>query len=218
MASIDINTKKTTYHTSSIPWNVDSYTLNEDGTKIAFTTNEGGLNKLYLMSTATRKFVEEKNLPVGLIGGLAFSKTTESLFFTQSTANSSSDVYELNLQNNQISRWTESELGELRQEEMSKPKFIEWNSFDKLKISGFYYPVASKFTGKRPVLINIHGGPEGQSMATFLGSNNYYTNEMGVALIFPNVRGSSGFGKTYIAKDNGFLREDSVKDIGALLD
>jgi dipeptidyl aminopeptidase/acylaminoacyl peptidase len=101
---------------------------------------------------------------------------------------------------------------------MSKPKFIEWKSFDKMTISGFYYPAAAKFTGKRPVLISIHGGPEGQSTASFLGSNNYYTNEMGIAIIYPNVRGSSGFGKTYIAKDNGFLREDSVKDIGALLD
>jgi len=218
LASIDLTTKKISYHTSSIPWNVESYTLTEDITKMAFTTNEGGLNKLYLMNIPTKQFAEVQNLPVGLIGGIEFSKTSQSLFFTQSTANSSSDVYQLNFVTNQILRWTESELGEMQKEDMSKPQSIEWVSFDKMKISGFYYPVASKFKGKRPVLITIHGGPEGQSLASFAGANNYYTNEMGVALIFPNVRGSSGFGKTYIAKDNGFLREDSVKDIGALLD
>jgi dipeptidyl aminopeptidase/acylaminoacyl peptidase len=98
------------------------------------------------------------------------------------------------------------------------PKAISWKSFDKLTITGFYYPASPKFKGKRPVVINIHGGPEGQSMASFLGANNYYTNEMGVAFIAPNVRGSSGFGKTFLTKDNGYLREDSVKDIGALLD
>ena len=218
LASMDLSTKKVTYYTTTIPWDVSSYTLSYDKTTLAFVTNEGGLNKLYLMNTSTKKFNEVKNVPVGSISGITFTKKGNSLFFTQSTADSSSDVYQLNLSSNEIVSWTESELGEMQKEDMSRPKFIEWNSFDKLKISGFYYPASPKFTGKRPVLIQIHGGPESQSSASFLGPNNYYTNEMGIAIIYPNVRGSSGFGKTYIAKDNGFLREDSVKDIGALLD
>ena len=87
------------------------------------------------------------------------------------------------------------------------------------QISGFLYmPPSGKFTGARPVIINIHGGPEGQSLPGFLGRNNYFLNEMGVAMIFPNVRGSTGYGKTFLALDNGFKREDSYKDIGALLD
>lgn len=218
LATMDLSSKKVLYHTSTIPWDVSQYILTEDKSKLAFVTNEGGLNKMYLMDTATKKYNEIKNIPIGLISGLVFTNNGNSLFFTQSTADSSSDVYQLDLSSNKIARWTESELGEMRKEDMSKPKYIEWASFDKLKISGFYYPASTKFNGKRPVLINIHGGPESQSFASFLGSNNFYTNEMGIALIFPNVRGSSGFGKTYIAKDNGFLREDSVKDIGALLD
>lgn len=218
LASFNLQTKKITYYTSSIPWNVEGFALTEDKTKLGFMTNEGGLHKLYIMNTATKKFKAIPNLPIGLFGGMNFTKDGKSAFFTQSTADSSSDVYRLDLKTNKITRWTESELGEMQKENMSKPKFIEWNSFDQMKISGFYYPASAKFTGKRPVMINIHGGPEGQSLASFLGSGNYYTNEMGVAIIFPNVRGSSGFGKTYIAKDNGFLREDSVKDIGALLD
>ncbi len=218
LASMDLLSKKVVYHTTSIPWDVTQYVLTEDKTKLAFVTNEGGLNKMYLMDSATKKFNEVKNIPIGLISGIGFTKNKNSLFYTQSTADSSSDVYQLNLNSNEIVRWTESELGEMRKEDMSKPNYVEWNSFDKLKISGFYYPAAAKFSGKRPVLILIHGGPEGQSSASFLGPNNYYTAEMGIAIIYPNVRGSSGFGKTYIAKDNGFLREDSVKDVGALLD
>lgn len=218
LATMDLTTKKITYHTSKINWNVESYSLNEEQTQLAFSTNEGGLNKLYLMDTKTKQYTEVKGIPVGLLGGFGFTKDGKSIFFSQSTADSSSDVYQLILGSNKIVQWTESELGEMQKEDMSKPNLIEWKSFDGMKISGFYYPAAEKFKGKRPVLINIHGGPEGQSMASFLASGNYYTNEMGVALIFPNVRGSSGFGKTYIAKDNGFLREDSVKDIGALLD
>lgn len=218
LATFNLQTKQISYYTSTIPWDVQGYQLSEDKSKLGFMTNEGGLHKVYIMDTATKKYKEVPNLPIGLFGGMTFTKDGQSIFFSESTYDSTSDVYKLNLKTNQITRWTESELGEIQKSDISKPKLIEWKSFDGLKISGFYYPAASKFTGKRPVMINIHGGPEGQSMASFLGSNNYYTSEMGVAIIFPNVRGSSGFGKTFIAKDNGFLREESVKDIGALLD
>jgi dipeptidyl aminopeptidase/acylaminoacyl peptidase len=218
LATFNPKTKKTTYHTSKIPWNVEGYRLSEDKKQLVFTTNEAGLNKAYLMNTDDKTYSEIKNLPVGLLGGAAFTKDGKYIFFTQSTAKTSSDVYRLDIASGTIEQWTKSELGQIREADISLPKPIEWKSFDGMKITGFYYPAAPKFTGKRPVIINIHGGPEGQSMASFSGSGNYYTNEMGVAMIFPNVRGSSGFGKTFIAKDNGYLREDSVKDIGALLD
>lgn len=218
LATINPKTKKVTYHTSNIPWDVDSYNLSENKKTLVFIVNQAGLDKAYLMNTADKTYKEIPNLPVGLLGGTAFTKDEKSLFFTQSTAKTSSDVYKLDLASGKIEAWTKSELGEIQENDISLPKPIEWKSFDNLKISGFYYPAAAKFTGKRPVIISIHGGPEGQSQASFLGSSNYYTNELGVAYITPNVRGSSGFGKTYIAKDNGFLREDSVKDIGALLD
>jgi len=218
LASMNLTSKKINYHTSKIPWNVENYNLSEDKKSIVFISNEAGLNKMYLMNAIDKSYSAVKNIPIGLIGGANFTKDKQAVFFTQSTAQSASDVYKLILKTGVIQRWTESELGEMQTSDMSVPKFIEWKSFDNLKISGFYYPSSAKFTGKRPVIINIHGGPESQSMASFLGSNNYYTNELGVAIINPNVRGSSGFGKTFIAKDNGFLREDSVKDIGALLD
>jgi len=218
LATINPATKKVTYYTSNIPWDVEFYNLSEDKKSMVFVTNEAGLDKAYLMNTTDKTYKEIPNIPVGLIGGMDFTKDGQSIFFTQSTAKTSSDVYKLDLKSGKIQPWTKSELGEIQENDISLPKAIEWKSFDNMKISGFYYPAAAKFTGKRPVIISIHGGPEGQSQASFLGSSNYYTNEMGVAYITPNVRGSSGFGKTYIAKDNGFLREDSVKDIGALLD
>ena len=218
LATLNLKTKKINYFTSNIPCEVSNYDLSKDKSKLAFETNEGGLEKMYLMDTATKKYSEVQSLPVGLIGGTEFSNDGKSLFFSQSTYDSSADIYRLDLASKKVERWTESEQGEMQKSDMSQPKLIEWNSFDGMKITGFYYPASSKFTGKRPVLINIHGGPEGQSMASSLGSGNYYTNEMGVSVIYPNVRGSSGFGKTFIASDNGFLRMNSVKDIGALLD
>jgi dipeptidyl aminopeptidase/acylaminoacyl peptidase len=95
---------------------------------------------------------------------------------------------------------------------------VKWKSFDGMEISGFLYKPPAKFTGKRPVMINIHGGPEGQSTPGFLGRNNYYLKELGVAILFPNVRGSTGYGKTFLAMDNGLNREKSYQDIGTLID
>ena len=218
LAIFNLKTKKINYFTTDIPWEVSNYTLSKDQSKLVFETNESGLNKLYLMDTSSKKYSEIKGLPIGLINNIDFTEDGKSLFFSQSTYDSSSDIYRLDLASKNIERWTDSEQGEMAKSEMAQPKLIEWTSFDNMKISGFYYPASKKFTGKRPVLINIHGGPEGQSMASSLGSGNYYTNEMGVAIINPNVRGSSGFGKTYIASDNGFNRMNSVKDISALLD
>ena len=218
LATLNLKTKEVKYFTSDIPWNVENYVLSDNKKSLVFLTNEAGRIKMYLMNTDDKKYVEVKNIPVGLIMDADFTKDNSALYFTLSTSVSSSDVYKLNIKTGVIEQWTKSEMGGIQETDIALPKVIEWKSFDDLTISGFYYPASKKFTGKRPVVIVIHGGPEGQSMASFIGSYNYYTNEMGVSLIFPNVRGSSGFGKTYIAKDNGFLREDSVKDIGALLD
>ncbi|PCC67001.1 peptidase S9, prolyl oligopeptidase [Nannocystis exedens] len=124
----------------------------------------------------------------------------------------------LDVQSGVIERWTESEVGTLNPATFSEPELVTWKSFDGREIPGFYYKPPARFTGKRPVVVIVHGGPEGQSQTGFIGRNNYYLNELGVALLYPNVRGSTGYGKTYVRLDNGAQREDSVKDLGAALD
>jgi dipeptidyl aminopeptidase/acylaminoacyl peptidase len=97
-------------------------------------------------------------------------------------------------------------------------EIVRWKSFDGRQISGIVSRPPARFAGPRPVLIAIHGGPEGQAGFGFMGRFNYFLEELGVAVIEPNVRGSSGFGKTFLSLDDGMKREDSVQDIGALLD
>ena len=135
-----------------------------------------------------------------------------------SGARSPSDVYSIDVASGTLERWTESETGGLNAASFSEPELVRWKSFDGKTISGFLYKPASRFSGPRPVVINIHGGPEGQSRPGFQGRSNFYMDELGVAVLYPNVRGSTGFGKSFVKLDNGVLREDSVKDIGALLD
>ena len=203
-----------------IDWDVDDFDVSPDGKTIAFVTNEDGRDVLHLLDTATGK---EKPMPklglgLGILGGLQWHEKSDILAFTFSSARSPSDIYTFEPASGKVERWTESETGGLNAAVFSEPELVRWKSFDGRMISGFLYEPPAKFTGKRPVVINIHGGPEGQAQAGFLGRTNYYLNELGVAFLFPNVRGSSGFGKTFLTLDNGMKREDSVKDIGALLD
>jgi dipeptidyl aminopeptidase/acylaminoacyl peptidase len=180
--------------------------------------NNDGAAELHILNTATREELRLPQIPTGVITGLRWNREADRLGFTLSSANSPSDVFAISLSQNKLERWTESETGGLNPERFRRPELVHWNSFDGRSVSGFLYRPPASFSGKRPVIINIHGGPEGQSRPGFLGRNNYFVNELGVALIFPNVRGSSGYGKTFLSLDNGLKREDSVKDIGALLD
>jgi dipeptidyl aminopeptidase/acylaminoacyl peptidase len=141
------------------------------------------------------------------------------LAFNLAAARAPGAVFAWNIDSRKLIRWTAPGLRGIRPADLAEPELIRWKSFDGLTLSGFLYrPDRERYPGKRPVVINIHGGPEGQARPGFLGRTNYLIAELGVAYLEPNVRGSSGFGKTFLALDNGQKREDAVKDIGALLD
>lgn len=218
LSYVDLATRRVTPLTSSIKWDVDDFTLSDDGRTIAFSTNEAGLSHLYLLDSRSRSYKAVASIPAGVISGLKWRPHSNELGFNLSSARSPSDVYSLDASTGRLTRWTESELGGLVASELSEPSLIKWKSFDGLELSGFYYRPPVKFAGKRPVIINIHGGPEGQSLPGFIGRGNYYLNELGVAIIYPNVRGSTGYGKSFVKLDNGMKRLESVRDIGALLD
>ncbi|MFZ0289096.1 MAG: S9 family peptidase [Candidatus Sulfotelmatobacter sp.] len=218
LAYIDLATKQHTYLTSNIPWDVDEFDLSYDGRTIAFVTNEDGFGVLHLFDTRTRKEKPVPNVPKGVISGVSWHKNNRDLGFNISSARSSSDAYSLDVQSGKVERWTFSETGGLNTASFPEPELIHWKSWDGRAISGFLYRPPKNYTGKRPVIINIHGGPEGQFRPSFAGHWNYYLDELGIAMIAPNVRGSSGYGKTFLALDNGFLREGSYQDINTLLD
>jgi len=215
---IDLATKEPTYLTTQIPWDVEEFDLSHDGKTIAFVTNEDGFGVLHLLDTKTRKENPVPSLPKGIISDVRWHRNSRDVGFNLSSARSTSDVYSLDTQTGKVERWTYSETGGINTADFAEPQLIHWKSFDDKSIGGFLYRPPVKFSGKRPVIIQIHGGPEGQSRPGFLGRNNYYLNELGVAMIFPNVRGSTGYGKSYLAADNGFMREGSYKDINSLLD
>jgi dipeptidyl aminopeptidase/acylaminoacyl peptidase len=214
---VPLATKTPQPATAAIPWDVEFFDLSSDGARIAFVTDEDGADKLRVLETASGKELPVPKLPVGVIEGLRWRRNVPELGFAMNSARAQSDCYSLDMGSGQVTRWTFSESA-VKTESFPEAELVRWKSFDGKTISGLLYRPPAKFTGKRPVLVVIHGGPEGQSQPIFLGRNNYYLNEMGIALIYPNVRGSTGYGKTFSQLDNGFRREDTYKDINALFD
>ena len=218
LGTIDPATGRFTAVAPEPKWDVDAFDIADDGRTIAYVVNEAGIDRLKLLDVATRR-TRTVPLPAGGIGGVQFAPWG-ALGFSLTSAKAPTDTYSLDPATLKVTRWTASETGGLDPAQNVEPEFVEVKSFDGEPVSGFLYrPDPARWPGKRPLLFNIHGGPEGQSTPGFLGRNNYLVNELGIALFYPNVRGSTGFGKRFVALDNGpFRREDSVKDIGAFLD
>src|SRR5580704_6103360 len=215
---MDLSTRKTTVLTPQLKWDVDEFALSQDGRWIAFEANEDGFSVLHVLDTRANKEVPVPKLPVGVLYGISWRDNSREVAFNLSSASQDYDAYSLDMASGKLERWTFSETGGLNTSGFSQPQLIHWKSWDDRPISAFLYKPPAKFAGKHPVIIDIHGGPEGQVRADFIGRDNYYLNELGIAMIYPNVRGSTGYGKSFQKLDNGFLREGSYKDISTLLD
>ncbi len=212
--------------TDDIPWDVENVSLSDDGSRGAFSVNEAGLSQVYLFNPDSFAYRRVEDLPVGLVGGLEFSPDGRQLALTLNTAKTPSDTFVLALGKNdlkagKLTRWTTSEVGGLDTDSFNEPELVHYPTFDQedgkpREIPAFVYK--PKGTGPFPVIISIHGGPEGQYRPAFSSTYQLWMKELGAAVIAPNVRGSAGYGRNYVGLDNGFKREDSVKDIGALLD
>jgi len=226
---LNLATGKETVLTGHLNFDVDDFSVSTAAKRIALLTNESGSSVLRFLDLENLKELPRPALLAGEISGLRWKSGNDDesadtvkspeLAFNLTSAKSPGEVFSYDVSSTKMLRWTNGAAAGLNPQEFVDPQLVKWKSFDGLGISGFLYqPDAKKFPGKRPVIINIHGGPEGQARPGFIARNNYMVNEMGIAILFPNVRGSSGFGKTFLAADNGFKREDSVKDIGALFD
>jgi dipeptidyl aminopeptidase/acylaminoacyl peptidase len=217
IAYIEIATRKPKYLTND-RWDVESAQLSHNRKLLAYSVNEDGLSKLRVLELGTEQQRKLPKIPAGIISGLVWHENDRELGFSLNSARSPLDAYSVDVNSGKLERWTTSETGGLNAETFAEPQLVKWKSFDGREISGWLYlPPKGKFQGRRPIIVNIHGGPEGEARPIYQGRNNYFLNEMGVAILFPNIRGSTGYGKTYVALDNGFKREDSYKDIEALL-
>ena len=208
---MDLASGDTEIVTEHIPWNVSGFTQSDDGKYLAYITNEDAISRLRVIQVKNGREVKLPELPIGRVGAIRFHPDNKRMTFTMNTPQTSGDIYELNLRSKKITRWTKSEVGGLDTDQFVNPELIHVTSFDGLEVPGFIYK--PKGEGPHPVVVYIHGGPESQYTPRFSSTFQYWINELGVAVLATNVRGSNGYGKSYLKLDNGFKREDSVKDI-----
>jgi dipeptidyl aminopeptidase/acylaminoacyl peptidase len=203
--------------TPQINWDVDEFSVSPDRRLLAFISNEAGIGRLHMIDLATSKERPLPDLQPGVASGLIWSSDSSEIGFGFESSKSPADVFSVRVKDNALERWTTGQMG-VDPAGFKDPELIRWKSFDGVSISGFIYRPPSSFAGKRPVIIDIHGGPYVQFRPTFLPEDNYFVNELGVVLIHPNIRGSLGYGKEFLRLDDGVLRDNANRDVGAILD
>jgi len=217
---INLFTNEKTVISEHIPWDIESLAISRDGHYLAYVSNQAGAGKLNLLDLRTHQDLTPPRLAAGIIGSLRFDADGKRLAFAFAAANQPRDAYVLDVAENHLEPWTRSEAGAVDPAKFVLPRLVEFPTFDRVDgkprvLPAYVFEPATP--GPHPVLISLHGGPESQFRPGFDPWIQYLVNELGFAVIAPNVRGSSGYGKTYMALDNGILREDAVKDVGAML-
>jgi dipeptidyl aminopeptidase/acylaminoacyl peptidase len=204
-----------------IPWDIVELAISRDGHYLAYVGNEGGVDKLALLDLRAHQDLTTPRLPApGIIDHLTFDPEGKRLAFGLASVNLPRDAYVFDIAEHRLEAWTHSEAGPVDTTKFVTPRLAQFPTFDREENHAreepvyVYEPVSS---GQHPVLILLHGGPEAQFRPGFDPWIQYVVNELGYAVVAPNIRGSSGYGKAYLTLDNGTQRDNVVKDLGALI-
>ncbi|HEX4389626.1 MAG TPA: alpha/beta fold hydrolase [Steroidobacteraceae bacterium] len=206
--------------TPDVPWDVEDFDVSSDARYVAYVLNEDGRSRLTVLDTQQKLELSPPGLPEGRIATVRFERTGKRLALTAESATVPRDVYVFDLEHNQLTRWTKSETGPIDPATLVAPELVRFPTWDRVAahqrlLSAWVY--RPRVSAPVPVIISIHGGPEEQARPEWDPFVQFLVNELGYAVIQPNVRGSSGYGKSFMALDNGELREDAVRDVGSLL-
>jgi dipeptidyl aminopeptidase/acylaminoacyl peptidase len=216
----DLYTRQYRELTQQIPWDIDEFDVSPDGRYVAYIANDDGRSRLTVVDSQQKNELSPPGIPDGRITNIRFDRTGKRLALSAESAQATRDVYVFELDSNKLTRWTKSEVGAVDANAFVAAELVRYPTWDReagkqRMISAYMY--TPKTPGPHPVVINIHGGPESQYKPGFEPFTQFMVNELGYVVIAPNVRGSSGYGKTFLKLDDGRLREDAVKDIGSLL-
>jgi len=207
--------------TPATGWDVEDFDVSSDGRYVAYVVNDDGRSRLTVLDTQAKLELAPAGLPEGRIGNPRFDRSGRKLALSAESALGPRDVYVYDLEHGKLERWTRSEPGPLDVRTLAAPELVHYPTWDRIGrrarlLSAYVYRPRTA-AGPCPVIIDIHGGPESQYRPGWDPFVQFLVNELGYAVVAPNVRGSSGYGKTFLALDNGVLREDAVRDIGSLL-
>ena len=219
LGTLDRGTGRFTPVGGAAPWDVEAFDVADDGAFVAFILNEAGISRLKVLDTARGTVRDVRGLPPGMAISLDVAPWGE-IGVALSSARYPLDVFSVDPRTLAVRQWTASETGGLDPAANVDPELVSIKSFDGVPMSGFLYrPDPKRFPGARPLVVDIHGGPEGQARPIYKFERNSLLNELVVAIFFPNVRGSTGFGSRFMSLDDGpDRREHAVRDVGAFLD
>ncbi|WP_169976734.1 S9 family peptidase [Tautonia rosea] len=219
LARLDLASGDLQILSDSIETDVESFAVADDGKTLAVTVHDDGYSSLRILDAETGKELARPDVPDGQIDSLSFRPGSNEVAFNLETPREPSQAYSVIVSTGVVVRWTRSLPGSTGVRIPNSPERLRYPSFDGREIPVFIFrPDPRRFPGPRPVLIDLHGGPQAQARPSFLGPDAYIVSELGIALVVPNVRGSSGYGLSYLQLDDREHREDAVRDIGALLD
>jgi len=212
----DIATGEQTVLTGDINWDVEDFELAPSGSRAVIAINAGGLTEIRVIDTNTGETLLAPDLPTGVISGVTWDAQGANVGYTLDAATSPDNAWSFDAETGALTQWTQGEVGGLDTSAFRDAELIEYQSFDGLTIPA--YVQRPEGDGPHPVVLYVHGGPESQFRPRFSSNFQFWLADMGIAVVSPNVRGSRGYGSTFVGLDNGMNREDSVRDIGALLD
>jgi dipeptidyl aminopeptidase/acylaminoacyl peptidase len=217
---LDLSTGNVRPLTADIPWDVKNYYQSSDGNYLALLINENTLSTLYILDTQTEEIWKVADLPYGMIQGFAFHPQRNEVGFTHFDSENRSSIYSYDVGSKKLICWMHKESEDA--DKLPAPRVIHYPTFDTVNerprmIPAIVFAASPNFKGPRPVWIVLHGGPQDHIPPISPPPFDPIRKE-GITVIAPNYRGSSGYGKTFLGLDDGYLREGTVKDIGALLD
>jgi dipeptidyl aminopeptidase/acylaminoacyl peptidase len=206
--------------TPDLQWDIENFDASGDGRYIAYVVNEDGHSRLTVLDTLQKIELTPPGLPDGQISNIRFDRTGKRLAMSADSAQAPRDVYVYDLGKSALERWTKSEIGPLDANTPASAELIRYPTWDRVNgkqrmISAYVYRPRS--AGACPVVIDLHDGPDWQYRPHWDPFIQFLVNDLGYAVIAPNVRGSSGYGKSFLKLDDGVLREDAVRDVGSLL-
>jgi dipeptidyl aminopeptidase/acylaminoacyl peptidase len=217
---IDLATHASHHVSPDSVWDVEDFDVSPDERYIAYVVNEDGISRLTVLDTQKKLDLAPLGLPQGRIANLRFDASGGKLGMSAESAQSPRDAYVYDVGTGKLERWTRSEAGPAGTANLVTPELIRYPTWDKTgghprMLSAYVYRLPA--AGPSPVVIYVHGGPEDQYRPGWDPFVQFLVRELGYAVVAPNVRGSSGYGRSFLALDNGVLREDAVRDIGSLL-
>lgn len=197
---------------------VENVSLCANDKYLVFTTNHNGFDRLHMMDMKNGKKYAASSLPDGVYG-LSCSGASDTLLVRVNGYDRPGDLYAVGLNSGQTARIFASNYAGLDKSRLVRPESVRMTAQDGVELQGLLYlPDGNSRTSEAPpVVFFVHGGPTAQARPSYNASVQYLVGQ-GIAVFATNVRGSTGFGRTYVTLDDREKRLDSVRDLINMLD